>query len=131
MDKIRHHSPSLPERFSMAWGFVVLTVLFKDIHELFRPGFLTEAERGWSNGAPVSETALFFGGIGVTVLVAMVFLPRFLSLNANRWTNGIAAALAAVMVATYPRHDLDDAWFMAVQLAALAWVGVAALRGRG
>ena len=123
--------PSLSERFAMAWGFVVLTVLFKDIHELFRPGFIDEARSGISNDAPVSELALLYGGIGVTFLVAMVFLPRLLSLTVNRWTNGIAAILAAVMIATFPRNDLDDVWFALVQMAVLAWVLVAAVRGKG
>ena len=123
--------PALPERFSMAWGFIVLTVLFKDIHELFRPGFLTDAAQGISNGQPVSEMAIFYGGIGATVLVAMVFVPRFLSHTKNRWVNGTMALLAALIVATYPRNDLDDTWFALVHLATLSWIFVAAVRGRG
>ena len=124
-------TPTLPERFSMAWAFVVLTILFKDIHEMFRPGFLTDAARGMSNGTPVSEMAVFYGGVAVTALVAMIFTPRFLTHAANRRVNGLAALIAMLLVATTPRLDLDDAWFAAVQLIALIWILVAALRGRG
>ncbi|MEO1610805.1 MAG: DUF6326 family protein, partial [Pseudomonadota bacterium] len=83
-----HGTPTLPARFSIAWGFLVLNIYFKDIHDVFRAGFIEEVQAGTFNGNPITEGVILAGGIGTTVLVAMVFLPLFLTVRANRWLNG-------------------------------------------
>ena len=46
---------------STLWMFVLLNIIFRDIHDLFRPGFLEEMMTGSVNGTEVTEEALLLG----------------------------------------------------------------------
>lgn len=50
---------------STLWVFVLLTVIFRDIHELFRQGFLEEIMSGEVNGVEMTETTLLIAGIAL------------------------------------------------------------------
>lgn len=45
-------------KLSAAWVFVLLNVIFRDLHELFRPGMLAEMTTGTVNGVQMTEQTL-------------------------------------------------------------------------
>ncbi len=101
-------------RLSTLWIFVLLNVLFRDVHELFRPGFLQEIMAG-----TVSEELLLLAGVLLEIPIAMVVLSRVLRYRLNRWANVIAGVATIAFVLSNGANDLDDVFFLAVEIVAL------------
>lgn len=104
---------------STIWIFVLLNVLFRDIHELFRPGLLEEMLTGTVNGVQITEGVMLAAAISLEIPIAMVILSRVLEYRFNRWANIIAAVITISFYFTNGTNDLDDIWFAAVGILAL------------
>ncbi|MEO1288993.1 MAG: DUF6326 family protein [Chloroflexota bacterium] len=113
-----------PALLSTLWIFVLLNMLFRDIHQLAHPGFLEEAMVG------VSEELLLFAGIVLEVQIAMVVLSRILPYQYNRWANIIVGIVFIGVMVSFGVTDLDDMWFLAVEILALLSVVWIAWRWR-
>jgi len=85
-------------KLSISWIFVLLNVIFRDIHELFRPGLLAEMMTGTVNGVQMTEGILLVAGIVLEIPIAMVLLSRVLPYRINRWANLIAGVIAIPLV---------------------------------
>ena len=105
---------------STIWIFVLLNVLFRDIHELFRPGFLEEIMTGTVNGNQMSEGLLLTAGIMLEIAIAMVILSRVLNYRVNRWANISAGVVTIGFIIANGANDRDDLFFAAVEVVALA-----------
>ena len=106
--------PKMQAKLSALWIFVLLNILFRDIHELGRPGMLEEMMN--SN---VSEELFLFAAIFLQIPLSMVILSQLLPPHINRWANIIAGALAIVSVIVAGPADLDDYFFAGVEIVAL------------
>ncbi len=114
--------PSIKERIqsdrrgvlSALWIFVLLNMLFRDIHEFARPGAIEEFM-----ALDVAEGILLASGVVLTVFIAMIVLNRVLSVTSARWTNLVVSAVAIAAMVANPPGDLDDIWFFAVEIVAL------------
>lgn len=100
-------------KFSAAWIFVLLNVIFRDLHQLFKPGVLAEMMTGTVNGVQMTEQTLLLGGIAAEIPIAMVILSRLLSYRTNRWANIVAAAIAIPLTLWNAPTDLDDVFSQA------------------
>jgi len=109
-------------RLSTLWIFVLLNVIFRDIHELFRPGLLEEMMTGTINGVQMTEGTLLVAGIMLEILIAMVILSRVLEYRVNRWANIIVGAIAIPLVIGIGPKDLDDMFFATIEVVALALI---------
>ena len=110
-------------KLSTLWIFVLLNVIFRDIHELFRPGLLEEMMTGTVNGVQMTEGTLLLAGIMLELLIVMVILSRLLTYSVNRWANIIVGAIAiAFVIAVGGPKDLDDMFFAAVEVVSLALI---------
>ena len=110
---------------STLWIFVLLNVIFRDIHELFRPELLEEMMAGVVNGVHITEELLLLGGIGMEILIAMVILSRVLPYRINRWANIIVGPISIPLLLSSGIHDLDDMFFFGIEIVALlliAWL---------
>jgi hypothetical protein len=111
---------------STAWIFVLLNVLFRDIHELFRAGMLEQMLSGTVNGVTVTDQDLLLAGVGLQIPLAMVLLPRLLPNRISRWANAagavvtIAAFLIPTLVTSTP--DPDNLLFAAVEFVGLLFI---------
>ena len=111
---------------STLWLFVLINIIFRDIHELFRPGFLEEIMTATANGVQVSEATMLVAGILLQLPIGMIVLSRVLKIRVNRWANIIVGIFTVLIVAvnnTAP--DLDDLLFAAVEvisLVAIIWL---------
>jgi hypothetical protein len=111
---------------STAWIFVLLNVIFRDLHELLRPGMLQEMLSGTVNGVTVTDQVLLLGGIMLQLPLAMVLLSRVLPDRASRWAN-LVAALASAAIVLVPTlvtsmPDPDDLLFAAAELVGLLFI---------
>ena len=107
---------------STLWIFVLLNVIFRDIHELFRPGLLAEMMTGTVNGVQMTEATLLLGGIMIEIAIVMVLLSRVLTYSLNRWANVIAGAITIVFIIVNGPGDLDDIFFAVVEVMALLFI---------
>ena len=105
---------------STLWIFVLLNMIFRDIHELVKPGYLEELMTGIVNGNQITDELLLLGGIMIEIVILMVLLSWILKVRNNRWANIIVGTITIVLVIinnTAP--DLDDMFFATIQLIAL------------
>lgn len=102
------------------WIYLLLNMLFRDVHEFFRSGFLQAALGGVVNGNVVTEQALFYGGIALQIPLLMIVLPQLLPVFANRCANAIAAVFMLAGTIAFNQHpDMDDLLFAATGTCAL------------
>lgn len=109
---------NMQARLSTLWIFLLFNILFRDMHELFRPGLLEQMISGTVNGTLVSNEMLLVAGIILEIPIAMIVLSRILNYKINRWANISAGILMTVSVVTNPPRDLDDYWFISMGLIA-------------
>ena len=110
-------------KLSTLWIFVLLNVIFRDIHELFRPGFLAEMMTGTVNGVQMSAELLLIAGIILEIAIVMVLLSRILTVRYNRWANIVAATITiGFVIFNNTAPDLDDIFFAAVEILALVLI---------
>lgn len=105
---------------STLWIFVLLNIIFRDIHEFFRPGLLKEMMAGVVNGNKVTEEVMLIGAIMVEIPILMVLLSRILNYRINRWVNIIIGAITIALVIGMGQKDLDDLFFTTVEVIALS-----------
>ena len=112
---------------SILWVFIILNFFARDIHELGRPGMLEQMMSGIIDGVVITEMLMLLGGIMIEIPILMTILALLLPYGFNRWANiGVGLLTMAMIVAMNLKPDLDNVFFMGVQLIALiAIVGIA------
>ncbi len=110
-------------KLSTLWIWVLLNMLFRDMHEFARTRFLEEMLAMTSNGAQISEGLLLAAAIVLQIPIGMVFLTQLLDFRASQLANMIAAAITLVLIISNNlAPDLDDAFFALVECVALLLV---------
>lgn len=105
---------------SILWVFIVLNFFARDIHELGRPGMLAQMMSGTIDGVVVTEMLMLLGGIMMEIPILMTVLALLLPRGVNRWTNiGVGLLTMIMIVAMNLQPDLDNVFFMGIQLIAL------------
>mgnify|MGYP001794066562 CR=1 FL=1 len=104
---------------SALWMFLLLNILFRDIHQFLAPGYLEWVIAGEVFSQEITDALLLFGGFAVEVMILMVLLPHVLPRRALRAVNPVAAAFTAGLVLHTPPTDPDDVFFLVVVLATL------------
>jgi len=105
---------------SALWIFYMLNLFARDMHELGRPGMLEQVMSGTINGVEVTEGLMLLGGIMAEFPILMALLSLVLRKGINRGLNLVAAPLAIAMtVMTNLNPDLDNVFFMVIQIVAL------------
>ena len=108
---------------STLWIFVLLNIIFRDLHQLGKAGFLEELMTGMVNGIKITDELALIGGILAEIPILMVLLSRILDDKANKWVNIIAGIITLVVFATaVPYVDLDDVFHMVFEVAAILWI---------
>ena len=107
-------------KLSSLWIFVFLNMIFRDLHELGRAGFLEEIMTGVVNGVQITDGLMLIGGIMIAIPLLMIPLIQFLSFKANRLANLVMGVLQIVSVIGVNRAPaLDDIFFAVIELLAL------------
>ena len=102
------------------WMFVLLNLIFRDLHEIVKAEFLADALNGIYNGREVTEAMFLLGGILIEIPIVMMLMAWILPLRANRWANVITASLFGLLVIFGAPGDLDDYFHAGLELIALA-----------
>ena len=108
---------------STLWVFVLLNIIFRDLHQLGKVGFIEEIISGAVNGIKLTNELALIGGILAEIPILMVLLSRILPDKANKWANIIASVITLGVFATaVPSADLDDVFHMVIEVAAILWI---------
>lgn len=120
---------------STLWLVTLLNVIFRDIHEFLRPGYLEEIMAKTALGAGLPEVAFLGFAVALEIPIMMVFLARVLPQHTNRWANLIAAPLMMMFVVAGlfidRPADLDDLFHAGVELILLTLLFSLARRWQG
>ncbi len=119
------HSLDIPLKLSALWLFLLLNIIFRDLHQFVMPGFLETIMTGQFNGMEITPELMLIGGIVVSVPISMVPLSLLLERRFARPLTFVAALVTAVTMIPSWRMDLDDAYHLALQtiaLAAIVWM---------
>jgi len=104
-------------KLSTLWIFMLLNMIFRDIHEM--PRMIEEIMTGALDVMQITDELLLLAGILLEIPIAMIILARVLPYRVNRWTNILAAIIIAAFIVANGPNDLDDMWFMAIEVVAL------------
>ncbi|MBS9718520.1 DUF6326 family protein [Pseudohalocynthiibacter aestuariivivens] len=112
---------------SVLWIFIILNFFARDIHELIRPGMLEQMMSGTIDGVVVTEVLMLLGWLMIEIPILMTILALLLPHGINRWANIVVGLLTMAMIVTMNlKPDLDNVFFMGIQLIALiAIIGIA------
>jgi hypothetical protein len=107
--------------------FIFLNFFARDIHELIRSGMLEQMMSGTIDGVVITEMLMLLGGIMIEIPIFMTVLALLLPYGVNQWANiGVGLLTMVMIVAMNLKPDLDNVFFMGIQLIALiAIVGIA------
>lgn len=108
---------------STLWVFILLNIVFRDIHQLGSAGFLEELMKGTVNGIKLTDELALVGGILAEIPILMILLSRILSNKANKWANLIAGIITLGVFATgLPYADTDDLFHFVFETIAILWI---------
>jgi hypothetical protein len=104
---------------STMWIFILFNMIFRDLHQLGKKGFLEEIMTGVVNGVEITGELMLVGGVLVEIPILMVLLSRILNNKVNKWANIIASVITMlVLVSGLPYADMDDIFFMIIEVVA-------------
>lgn len=107
-------------KLSSLWIFVLINMLFRDMHEFARVGFLEGILEANANGTQASDATLLIAGIVLELAIVMIVLPRFLNIRINRWINIIVASIFILTTIVFNlAADLDDLFFAGMEIIGL------------
>lgn len=111
---------------SALWVFLLMNIIFRDIHQFLSPGYMDWVLAGEMFGQQITDELLLYGGFAVEVMIAMVLLPHILPRRALRIVNTFAVLFTTALVLFTPPIDPDDVFFLIIgltTLAAILWFG--------
>lgn len=113
---------------SQLWLFMLLNMIFRDIHEIFYPPTIKELMGGTFNGQEIPEFLMLIGGFMVLLPISMVLISRILKRGINRWFNLIIAPFSLIAILVNGVRDMDDILFVIVKSITLIIIYVVALK---
>ncbi|UII80075.1 DUF6326 family protein [Flagellimonas sp. CMM7] len=104
---------------STLWIFVLLNMVFRDLHQFGKKSFIEEIMTGKVNGIEITDELMLIGGFLVELPILMVLLSRILVAKVNKWANILASIITMLVLASaLPSADLDDLFFLIIEFPA-------------
>ncbi|MGB5809013.1 MAG: DUF6326 family protein [Polyangiales bacterium] len=109
-------------KLSALWLFVLLNIIFRDLHQLGKKPFLEMLLTGTYNGIEITEELLLLGGVLAEVPIAMVLCSLLLNRRIVRPVTFVAAFITTATLVSSPPSDMDDVFHLAIELAAMVTI---------
>ena len=104
---------------SALWLFILLNIIFRDIHQFTMKSHLEMLLTGYHNSIKITEELMLLGGFLVEIPIAMVLFSLLLTRRIGRPVTIVAAlAMTATLLFTTP-SDMDDVFHLAMELTAI------------
>lgn len=104
---------------SALWLFILLNIIFRDIHQLILASHLQMLLTGYYNGMEITEELMLLGGVLVQIPIAMVLFSLLLTRRIGRPVTILAAIITTGTLLSSAPRDLDDTFHLVIELAAL------------
>lgn len=104
------------------WLFILLNIIFRDLHQFVMPGFIENVMTGRFNGMDITPELMLLGGIVVSVPISMIPLSLLLERSFLRPLTIVAALVTSVTMIPPAPMDLDDTYHLVLQLLAIAGI---------
>lgn len=122
------HSAEPHIKLAALWLFILLNIIFRDIHQFGMPGFLETIMTGQLNGLKITAELMLVGGVVASVPVSMVPLTLIMERRFARPLTLVASLITTVTMIPPAPIDLDDAYHLGLQLIAAAAIVAIAWR---
>ena len=106
-------------KLSALWLFILLNIIFRDLHQFARKGFIEMLLTGTYNGVEVTEELMLLGGFLAEVPIAMVLFSLLLTRRIGRPVTFVAAFITTATLLSSAPSDMDDAFHLIIELAAM------------
>ena len=109
-------------KLSALWLFVLLNIIFRDIHQMALASHIEMLMTGYYNGTRITEELMLLGGFLVQVPIAMVLFSLLLPHRIGRPVTIIAAILTTGTLLSSAPTDMDDTFHLIVELIAIVGI---------
>lgn len=117
-------------KLAALWLFILLNIIFRDLHQFVMPGFLETIATGQFNGMEITPELMLIGGVVVSVPISMIPLTLILKRRFARPITLVAALITTTTMIPPAPIDPDDTYHFGLQLIAMAAIVAIALRWR-
>jgi hypothetical protein len=114
MDKI-----DTKTKLSALWLFILLNIIFRDLHQFGNKPFLEMLLSGTYNGIEVTDELMLLGGFLAEVPIAMVLFSLLLTRRIGRPVTFVAVFITAATLVSSAPSDMDDIFHLVIELAAM------------
>ena len=104
---------------SALWLFILLNIIFRDIHQFVLASHIDMLLTGHYNGIESTEGGRLRGGFLVQVPIAMVLFSLLLTLRIGRPVTFLAAIVTTGTLLSSPPTDMDDTFHLVIEIVAL------------
>ena len=115
---INNHHPRL--RLFALWIFILMNLVFRDIHQMTLKSHLDMLLTGYYNGTKITETIMLVGAIIVQIPIGMLLICMMAKQKLTRTLNIVAALLTSAILLTSPPTDMADTLNMIIEYIAIA-----------
>ncbi len=115
---------SLKTNFTLSalWQFILLNIIFRDIHQMTMKSHLEMLLTGTYYGTVITDEIMLLGGFLVEIPIAMFLCSLLLKRELNRTLNMITSVLmVGVLLAELP-SDMDDVFFKIIEFVAVGFI---------
>jgi len=106
-------------KLSALWLFILLNIIFRDLHQLGKKAFLEMLLTGTYNGIEITDELTLLGGVLAEVPIAMVLCSLLLTRRVGRPITFVAAFVTAATLLSSAPSDMDDVFHLVMELAAM------------
>ena len=106
-------------KLSALWLFILLNIIFRDLHQFANKPFLEMLLTGTYNGIEVTEELMLLGGFLAEVPIAMVLFSLLLTRRIGRPVTFVAAFITTATLVSSAPSDMDDVFHLVIELAAM------------
>ncbi len=120
MEQLKLESQNTRIKLFALWLFILLNIVFRDIHQMTLKSHLEMLLTGYFNGMKVTDTIMLIGAFVVNIPIGMLLVSLLLNQKKSRLFNIIAASLMPFILITTPPSDMDDVFHLVVEVIAIA-----------
>lgn len=106
-------------KLSILWIFILLNIIFRDIHQLTLKSHLEMLLTGYYNGTEITDMILLIGGMVLEIPIAMVLFSVLLKRRYNRPISIAAVVVSLGLFVVELPGDPDDWFFFVIEVAGL------------
>lgn len=119
MEHIRIDQQNTRLKLFALWLFIILNIIFRDIHQMTLKSHLEMLLTGYYNGTGITESIMLMGAFIVNIPIGMLLVSLLVKRKLSRVLNIIAASLVPIILLTSPPTDMDDIFHLLVELIAV------------